>query len=234
LKFALLMPAAGSGVRLGAELPKALIDFGGVPLFVRAAQHFIEHAECVEAVIAAPPAHLGQFREQVPAAWKERNVQFVNGGETRQESVGNALAAMRSDADAVLIHDAARPLVSSALIERILNALDNGCQAAVPGFPIADTLKRVSHDGVTVLETVDRQMLSAVQTPQGMIRSLAVEAFQKAEREAFAGTDDASLIEHFRLGQVQILNGDPHNLKITTPEDLQFARDLWALRRASD
>ena len=227
MSFALLMPAAGGGVRLGAELPKALVEIAGAPMFLHAARPFLRNAQCVEAVVAAPAGWEPRFQQAADREWGKERVRVVTGGAVRQESVACALAALISDAEFVLIHDAARPLVGEALIGRVLAALANAA-AAVPALPVADTLKRTDEQK-TVVETVERAGLVAVQTPQGILRAAAEEAQRRARAEGFKGTDDVSLIEHFALGAVKAVAGDPRNFKVTTTEDLTLARKLMEL-----
>jgi 2-C-methyl-D-erythritol 4-phosphate cytidylyltransferase len=226
LSFALLMPAAGDGVRLGAELPKALVEIAGAPMFIHAARPFLRNAQCVEAVVAAPAGWEPRFQQAADREWGKERVRVVTGGAVRQESVVCALAALISDAEFVLIHDAARPLVSEAVIARVLEALSESV-AAAPVIPVMDTLKRT--DGRGIFETVERAGLVAVQTPQGILRAAAEEAQRRARAEGFEGTDDVSLIEHFALGAVKAVAGDPSNFKITTTEDLTLARKLMEL-----
>jgi 2-C-methyl-D-erythritol 4-phosphate cytidylyltransferase/2-C-methyl-D-erythritol 2,4-cyclodiphosphate synthase len=233
LSFALLMPAAGGGVRLGSDGPKALVEIAGAPMFVHAAQPFVRHAQCIEAVVAAPSGWESRFREIADHAWGKERVRVVTGGTTRQESVARSLAALVLDAEFVLVHDAARPLIGATLIARVLAALSEAV-AAVPVLPVTDTLKRIAGSGVA--ETVDRGVLVVAQTPQGMLRTAAEEAQRRAHATGFEGTDDVSLIEHFALGSVKAVAGDPGNFKITTGEDLALARKLMELEgnRAGD
>lgn len=221
------MPAAGGGVRLGAELPKALVEIAGAPMFVHAVRPFLRNAQCVEAVVAAPAGWEFRFQEMADREWGKERVRVVTGGAARQESAAGALAALISGAEFVLIHDAARPLVSETIIARVLAALSESV-AAVPVIPVADTLKRTD-ERHTVVETVERSGLVAVQTPQGILRAAAEEAQRRARAEGYEGTDDVSLIEHFALGAVKAVAGDPRNFKITTGEDLVLARKLMEL-----
>ena len=147
---------------------------------------------------------------------------------TRQESVGLALTALSLESQAVLVHDAARPLVQSDLIKRVLAALTDTA-AAVPGLPISDTIKRASGKPPTISATMDRRDLYTVQTPQGMQRAIAEAAYRKLAADAFEGTDDVSLIEHFHLGEVRLVEGDPRNIKVTTMNDLRRVQELLAL-----
>lgn len=143
----------------------------------------------------------------------------VHGGATRSESVRAGLAAVPDDADVVLVHDAARPLATPALATAVLAAVTTGADAAVPALPVADTVKRVAGD--TVLETFDRTTLVAVQTPQGF----RADVLRKAHAESLDGTDDAALVEAAG-GRVVVVPGEPHNLKLTRPDDLRIAEAL--------
>ncbi|HEY3294159.1 MAG TPA: 2-C-methyl-D-erythritol 4-phosphate cytidylyltransferase [bacterium] len=224
----MLIPAAGSGVRLGAHLPKTLIDLAGRPMFVRAADSLVRHPLCIETVIAAPAGFEEYYLEAAGKAWADYDVRVVTGGRTRQESVTFALRSLQQDSDAILIHDAARPFITPDVIERVLAALMAGDTAALPGLPVTDTLKRVATDSRLVDSTVDRHDLMAVQTPQGLRRDAAQTAFDRATRDGLDGTDDVWLIEHYRLGSIRVVDGAPRNFKITTPEDLARARELLA------
>jgi 2-C-methyl-D-erythritol 4-phosphate cytidylyltransferase len=228
LSFALLMPAAGGGVRLGTDRPKALVEIAGLPMFIQAARPFLRHPQCAEAVIAVPAGWESRFRSAAKSEWGEGRVKVVTGGAVRQESVARALEALTSDAEFVLMHDAARPLIEDGVIERVLVALIDTV-AVVPALPVVDTLKRVDERRM-VLETVDRRDLVAVQTPQGILREAAKEAYRRALATGFVGTDDVSLIEHFGLGAVAVVNGDPGNFKITTAEDLALGEKLMELQ----
>lgn len=222
------MPAAGSGVRLGAEKPKALIDIAGIPLFIHAARPFLRHPDCREAVIAVPPGWENAFLDFALREWPEGCLQVVPGGEERQQSVANALRQITSDAEFMLIHDAARPLVTDAAIQRVLDGFGEAIPAVIPVIPVADTVKRVDSDHF-VLETVHRSGLVAVQTPQGIRRGVLSETLQQAEETGYLGTDDASLVEHFRMGRIRAVAGDIRNFKVTTVEDLSLARELYHL-----
>jgi 2-C-methyl-D-erythritol 4-phosphate cytidylyltransferase len=227
LKFALLLPAAGSGTRLGSALPKALVEFAGEPMFVRALHPFLAFESLAAVVIAAPREHLSAFRDAVGELNARVEVRVIAGGETRQDSVGLALDAVQFFAvGAVLVHDAARPLVNTATIQRVLDGLDRDVVAVLPGLPVSDTLKAASGDPLLVTATVPRDGLYAVQTPQGVRYDAAVAAHQRARAEAVQCTDDVALIERFGLGRVRICEGDTLNFKITSPADLRLARLL--------
>lgn len=208
-----IVPAAGRGERLAAEQPKALVHLGGAPLLVHAARMLqsLSDIECV--VIAAPADHVDEVRQLVPDAT------VVCGGETRQESVRRALAALPADVDIVLVHDAARALAPVSLAERVLAAVHNACDVVVPGLPVTDTVKQVDAAG-HVLGTLDRTTLRVVQTPQGFRRSV-LEAVHRDPGSADA-TDDAGLAEAAGI-EVCVVAGEPEAFKVTTPFDLAVA-----------
>lgn len=215
-KTVAIVPAAGAGVRLGAGIPKAFAKLAGTPLVVRAIDG-LAASGAVDAVVVAVPADRTDEAQLVLSGGK-LPVHVVAGGTERSDSVRNALDSI-SDAEYVLVHDAARPLTPPSLIARVVDALRAGHSAVIPALPVVDTIKAVDANGV-VLGTPDRAGLRAVQTPQGF----AVDTLRRAHQRS-AGleyTDDASLVEHIG-GQVQTVEGDPLAFKITTPLDLQLA-----------
>ncbi len=217
------MPAAGDGIRLGSNIPKALVEVDGEPLFLHALRPFLHMNTCVEAVIAAPRDYLQHYRDRVPV-----RVKVIAGGGTRQESVGLALSAVTQVCDTVLVHDAARPLIHESLIQRVLEGLTAEFAAVVPGLSISDTVKRVLGQPAIIVETVNRKDLFTVQTPQALRWAVALEAYRRLTAEPFEGTDDVSLVEHFRLGAVRLVNGDVRNIKVTTASDLQRVHEILA------
>ena len=214
-----VLPAAGSGVRLGAGVPKAFVGLAGVPMLVRAVDGLLA-SDVVGHVVVVVPA------DQVDAAaamLTGRPATVVAGGADRTASVAAGLAATGTDAEVVLVHDAARPLTPPDVVRRVVEAVRAGAPAVIPVLPVADTIKRVDGAG-TVVSTVDRSELRAVQTPQG---------FRAADlRRAHAGTpdprtDDAGLVE--ALGDpVTTVAGDPLAFKVTTAWDLRIAELLLA------
>jgi 2-C-methyl-D-erythritol 4-phosphate cytidylyltransferase len=150
----------------------------------------------------------------------------VTGGATRAHSGRAGLAVVPASADVVLVHDAARPLATEALFAAVIDAVRDGADGAVPGLPVADTIKRV--DGDRVIETVPRDDLVAVQTPQ----AFRADALRAAHRDRADGTDDAALIERDG-GKVVVVPGDPANVKVTAPDDLELVAMLQARRSPS-
>lgn len=212
-----VVPAAGSGERLGAGIPKAFCEVDGRTLLDRAVGGLLA-AEVVDHVVVAVPAALV---DEAKRSLGERAT-VVAGGADRTTSVRLALAAVAGDPQFVLVHDAARALTPPALVVRVVDALRAGHTAVVPALPLHDTVKAVDANGV-VLGTPERAGLRAVQTPQGFARDLLLRAYQRAGTAAF--TDDASLVEQVG-GQVQVVDGDPLAFKITTALDLLLAEAI--------
>ena len=215
-----LIVAAGRGERLGADRPKALVELAGRPL-VQWSIDVLAGIEEIEKIVLALPAG-------VPAP---AGVTPVSGGPARSDSVRRALAAA-PQGDPVLVHDAARPLLTAALAEAVLAALrtDPSAQAAIAAAPVTDTIKRAGREGGEVRETLDRGELWAVQTPQVFRRAALERALDVDAPTLAAATDDAWLIERAG-GRVIVVPASEQNIKITTPLDLQLAELLLARRR---
>lgn len=217
-----LIVAAGSGQRLGAGIPKALVQLAGKTLMQRSADVLLSCERIGEIVVAlpmgvaAPPGTLG-----------------VLGGETRSESVRHALQVAEEGApsDIVLVHDAARPMVTTQLVEAVIDAMaDDRLHAAVAATPVTDTVKRAKDH--LVVETLDRSTLWAVQTPQAFRRHALARVLDQPYEVLARATDDASLIEQ-QGGRVAIVPSTAENLKVTTPLDLEIAGALLDLRARS-
>jgi 2-C-methyl-D-erythritol 4-phosphate cytidylyltransferase/2-C-methyl-D-erythritol 2,4-cyclodiphosphate synthase len=219
-----IVVAAGMGERLGSDRPKAFVKFGERTLVAASLETFEEH-DGVDGIIVAVPegfeTDMSLIADDIGAG---KIAAAVPGGATRAESVANALACLPDSAHFVLVHDAARPLVDEALIDRVMHGLAEGADGVVPALPVTDTVKRLGADG-SVSETFDRSSLRAVQTPQGFPVERLRAAIQAAAGELAAATDCASLVEAAG-GRVVCVEGDPRNLKITTPEDLARALEL--------
>lgn len=225
-----IVPAAGRGERLGPGAPKALRLLGGAPLLVHAV-HALAQARLVdEVIIAAPPGDVASVRSLLASSEVAAEVRVVAGGDTRQQSVGRALASLRPEVGVVLVHDAARPLLPSELADAVAAAVLAGHEAVVPGLRPSDTIKRVDEAG-RVVETLPRDALYAVQTPQGFRRALLEEAHDAGALDGYAATDDAALVE--RLGRpVYVIPGAEEAFKVTRPTDLVWAEAVLARRRA--
>ncbi|MDG4791359.1 2-C-methyl-D-erythritol 4-phosphate cytidylyltransferase [Micromonospora sp. WMMD1102] len=223
---AVLVPAAGAGVRLGPGGPKALRRIGGEPLLVHAVRRIAAAPSVHTVVVAAPPGDADAVRDLLAPVAELTVVAVVAGGATRQESVAAALAAVPAGPEIVLVHDAARALTPTALVESVAEAVRGGAEAVVPVLPVVDTVKEVSAAGL-VLGTVDRSALRAVQTPQGFRRSVLAAAHAAAVDPL---TDDAGLVEKQGV-PVTCVPGSEYALKITRPFDLALAEYLLTSTR---
>ncbi|MCZ2803956.1 2-C-methyl-D-erythritol 4-phosphate cytidylyltransferase [Modestobacter sp. VKM Ac-2983] len=215
-----IVAAAGSGLRLGAELPKALVPLGGRPLVCWAVES-LRAGGVDQVVVAAPASQQAAFIAVLPD-----DVHVVVGGDTRTASVRAALAAAREHASdqertAVLVHDAARPLTPPDVVARVLAALAGGARAVVPVLPVVDTTVVVDGDGVVTAD-VPRAPLRRVQTPQGFDRATLAAAYAHAQGTAAEFTDDASVVRAAGI-TVQTVPGDERAAKITVAHDLRMA-----------
>jgi 2-C-methyl-D-erythritol 4-phosphate cytidylyltransferase len=211
-----ILAAAGRGDRLGLDRPKAFAPLNDRPLIAESLER-LDASDWIEGIVVAAPPEWEEpcilVAEEVAAG---KVAATVTGGVTRSESVRNALAEVPEDASVVLVHDAARPLVTEEVIERVVTALGNGWDGAVPALPVADTVKRVN--GQAVAETLDREGLVSVQTPQAFVASVLRDAL--AGDLAQAG-DCAGLVEAHG-GRVRVVEGDRHLLKVTDSVDLEL------------
>jgi 2-C-methyl-D-erythritol 4-phosphate cytidylyltransferase len=205
-----IVPAGGSGERLGADRPKAFVVCAGRPLIEWSLD--VLRAVCDRVIVAAP------------AGWDEEP-DFVRGGESRSASVKNALAAA-PEAEVVVVHDAARPLVTRELVERCLAALEPGVDGAIAAVPMTDTVKEAAPDG-RVLRTLDRSSLWSIQTPQVFRAGVLRRALERDAAALAAATDDAALVDDAG-GVVSVVESFPENLKVTRESDLRIAEALLA------
>lgn len=214
-----VLVAAGRGERLGTDRPKAFARLGNRPLLAESLAR-LEDSSWIEGIVVAAPEGWEEpvilLAEELGAA---KVAACVPGGETRAGSVRAGVAEVPDDAAAILVHDAARPLVSAEVIERVLAPLGEGWDGAVPALPVADTLKRGS-DGA-VVATVDRDGLYVVQTPQAFVAS----TFRRALAASAEASDCAGLVEAIG-GRVKLVEGDRRLVKVTTAADLAFVETL--------
>jgi len=215
-----VLVAAGSGSRLGGDRPKAFVGLSGRPLLAESLER-LDLSDWVDAIVVAAPPDWEEptilLAEELVAS---KVAAVVTGGATRAESVRNALVEVPDDALVVLVHDAARPLVDDAILERLLGGLAEGVDGVVPGLAVRDTVKRVERGRVA--ETVSREGLVTVQTPQAFLADRL--------RSAYAGdladaTDCASLVERIG-GRIGVVEGEPRLVKVTTADDLALVERL--------
>lgn len=217
----LLIPAAGMGLRLGCDGPKALIDVAGKPLLVRTLERFRPLNLLPGTVVIVPAGFEAAFEAALEEAFPWVPISLVTGGAERQISVSNGLNALAPDTEIVAIHDAARPFVSTESVAESIEAADQ-FGAATVAVPSIDTILVGDADSF-LIDTPDRARLWACQTPQTFRVSVIREAHAAAKQADYLGTDDATLVQ--RTGHtVKLVRGTPLNFKVTTPEDLALAR----------
>ena len=212
---AVIIPAGGSGERLGAKIPKALVQLAGKTLIEHAVANMAPIANQI--IVAAPAGFEEQFKDLLGS-----EVTVVTGGLTRTLSVKKALALVEKENEYILVHDAARSLASTDLAMRVIDSLRAGEKAVIPGMPVSDTIKRVDGDNY-VTKTPTRSKLRSIQTPQGFTRKLLI----KAHTSADDATDDAGLVED-RGVDVKVILGEERAMKITTMKDLAIAHN-WLI-----
>jgi 2-C-methyl-D-erythritol 4-phosphate cytidylyltransferase len=213
--------AGGTGTRLGGGVRKQYLELAGEPVLLRAVRPFLDHPRIAAVVVVLPADDAAD-----PPAWLVAlPVAIVAGGVERGDSVWNGLQAIPPDAERVLVHDGARPLVTRAVIDRVLDACADG--GAIAAVQSTDTIKQVDADG-RITGTPDRRALWQAQTPQGFPAARLRDAYRRARAEGVLATDDAAVYERY-AGPVRVVPGAPENLKVTRPGDLEIAEVL--LRR---
>ncbi|HJT69708.1 MAG TPA: 2-C-methyl-D-erythritol 4-phosphate cytidylyltransferase [Terriglobales bacterium] len=235
MKTLVIIPAAGLGTRMGSApakdrkpvASKQFVALQGTPVLVHTLRKFARNSEVAEIFVALRKSEIDPFRarleREAPEILKNKTV-LLEGGENRQQSVANALAAISADVnDIVLVHDAVRPFVTAEIIQDVIAAAAK-YGAAITGVPAVDTVKQVERtaEGAIIKATIPREKIVLAQTPQGFRYGILKKAFDEATADGFLGTDEASLVE--RSGQeVAVVMGSPRNIKITTPADLELA-----------
>lgn len=219
----LMIPAAGSGKRLGFSSPKALVELAGDPILVHTLRHFAELDLIDDAIVLVPPVERAQFEDAIARAFGDGGIRIVDGGSERQHSVANGLEVLDPSTEIVVIHDAARPFVDASAIQASIDAAKiHG--AATVAISCADTILQGDGDAMLV-DTPDRSRLWACQTPQTFQRDVICDAHAAAKSDDNVYTDDATMVRAMGVS-VKIVNGSPNNFKITTPEDLAYAEYL--------
>jgi 2-C-methyl-D-erythritol 4-phosphate cytidylyltransferase len=226
----LLIACAGSGRRMGAERNKLLLEVAGRPVLAWTLEAALAASAIRWIGVVGQPLDREAIEAVVEAAQPDRPVQWIEGGETRQDSVRRGLAALPQDARSVLIHDGARCLVDPDLINRCAAAVEAG-EAVIAAAPVTDTIKRVDGSGL-IQDTPDRALLWGAQTPQGFPVHQLSEAHVRAQQEGWSVTDDASLFERLNW-PVRVMESSPANIKLTTRFDLTIAEAVLAGRAAA-
>ena len=230
MKVVVIIPAAGLGTRMAkagarpGQATKQFAEIAGKPILLHTLEKFAGVSEVSEIYVAVRENEAERLREFLSAQHLRPKMHVVVGGDHRQQSVANALAEVKAEAnDVVLVHDAVRPFVDSEIIQKVIEcAAKQG--AAIAGVPAVDTIKQVERtaDGAIITSTIPRERVVMAQTPQGFRYELLKRAFDDATQDGFIGTDEASLVE--RGGHlVAVVMGSPRNIKITTPADLELA-----------
>jgi 2-C-methyl-D-erythritol 4-phosphate cytidylyltransferase len=234
MKVIVIIPAAGLGTRMATAskgkkpLPsKQFTELAGTPILIHTLRKFASIPSISEIWIALRKGEMDEFRTRLHNEARDvlgKKLEIVEGGEHRQQSVGNALAALSAaHDDVVLVHDAVRPFVTSEIIDEVVAAARK-YGAAIAGMPAVDTVKQVDRtaEGALITATVPRERVVLAQTPQGFRYEVLKKAFDEAAADGFLGTDEASLVE--RSGkEVAVVMGSPRNIKITTPADMELA-----------
>lgn len=225
-----VVPAAGLGTRMGGNTPKQYLLLGGLPLLVYSLQVF-QNLESIREIIL-PVSESDRdycWREIVKAFGLKKVTQVVAGGQRRQDSVRNGLAAISKPPDGVLVHDGVRPFIDQIVVRNVIHRAGQ-TGAAVVAMPIHDTVKRVDVSGL-IQETLKREELWQIQTPQVFRYDWLVEAHQQAQQHQWDVTDDAALIE--RMGYpVSVVEGSCFNIKVTRPDDLAFGEAILKARES--
>src|SRR6202162_1818930 len=226
-RIAAIIPAAGLGTRMGAETPKQFLELDGMPLVIFALRRLAACPDITDFFIATRADDIVSLQDKVAKAALGRPARVVHGGDTRQQSVANALAQVDPATEIVLVHDAVRPFVTAEQIERVIaEACTRG--AAILGIPAIDTVKEVKRaslpqDVALITGTIPRERIVLEQTPQAFSAALLRQAFALAQAEDFTASDEAALVE--RLGHdVFVVLGSERNIKITRPADMELAR----------
>ncbi len=227
-----ILPAAGLGTRMAGPQPKQFLILNGLPILIHSLRAFAAVERVTAIYVAVRKPEMERVQAQIAEFGFAGRVRVVEGGDNRQESVSHALAALDAQPDdIVLVHDAVRPLIDAATIDRTIDAVvQHG--AAIVGLPAVDTIKQVERTahGALVTSTIPREFIVLAQTPQGFRFGLLQRAFAEAMADGFIGTDEASVVERAGL-PVAVVHGSQVNLKITQPGDLELA-EFYLRQRA--
>jgi 2-C-methyl-D-erythritol 4-phosphate cytidylyltransferase len=222
-----IIPAAGMGVRMGGGTPKQFLSLEGVPIFIHTLRKFVA-ADCIDHIFLGLRADdMERAQREIDREGFPKPVRLVAGGPIRQETVARALALAPPTTEVVAVHDAVRPFIERAMIERVVEAARKD-GAAILAMPSVDTIKQVERQ--TIVGTIPRDRIVLAQTPQVFRYEIIREAFERAAADGFIGSDESVLAE--RLGYtVRVLMGSDRNIKITKPSDLPLARLYIAQER---
>src|ERR1700693_4457266 len=226
-RVAAILPAAGLGTRMGGDTPKQFLELDGMPLIIFTLRRLAACSAITEFFISTRADDIVFLQDKVGKSGLGRPARVVHGGDTRQQSVANALAQVDPTTEIVLVHDAVRPFVTPAQLDRVIaEARTRG--AAILGIPAIDTVKEVKRaslpeDVALITATVPRERIVLAQTPQAFSYALLRDAFRKAEQDGVTASDEAAIVERFGH-DVFVVHGSDRNIKITRPSDMDLAR----------
>jgi 2-C-methyl-D-erythritol 4-phosphate cytidylyltransferase len=226
-RIAVIVPAAGLGTRMGADQPKQFLELDGVPLIIFTLRRLASCPAITDFLISTRAEDVMSLQDKVAKAALGRPAKVIHGGDTRQQSVANALAQVDPSTELVLVHDAVRPFVTREQIERLI-AEARARGAAILGLPAIDTIKEVKRaslpeDVALISATIPRERIVMAQTPQAFSYTLLRDAFRKAQQDDMTASDEAALVERFGH-DVFVVQGSERNIKITRPSDMDLAR----------
>ena len=226
-RIAAILPAAGLGTRMGAETPKQFLELDGTPIVIHSLRRIASCPLVTDIIVATRADEVTRLRERIAEEKFKQTVRVVKGGDSRQDSVAEALREVPKDTEIVLVHDAVRPFVTAEQITRVIEEARR-CEAAILGTPAMDTVKEVKRaslpeDVALIIGTIPRERVVLAQTPQAFATKLLKEAFARAQADGVSASDEAGLVE--RMGHdVHVVLGSERNMKITKPADMDLAK----------
>jgi 2-C-methyl-D-erythritol 4-phosphate cytidylyltransferase len=226
-RIAAILPAAGLGTRMGAETPKQFLELDGTPIVIHSMRRIASCPLVTDIIVATRADEVTRLRERIAEEKFKQAVRVVKGGDSRQDSVAEALREVPKDTEIVLVHDAVRPFVTTEQITRVIEEARR-CEAAILGIPAMDTVKEVKRaslpeDVALIIGTIPRERVVLAQTPQAFATKLLKEAFARAQADGVSASDEAGLVE--RMGHdVHVVLGSERNMKITKPADMDLAK----------
>jgi 2-C-methyl-D-erythritol 4-phosphate cytidylyltransferase len=226
-RIAAILPAAGLGTRMGAETPKQFLELDGTPIVIHSLRRIASCPLVTDIIVATRADEVTRLRERIAEEKFKQTVRVVKGGDSRQDSVAEALREVPKDTEIVLVHDAVRPFVTAEQITRVIEEARR-CEAAILGIPAMDTVKEVKRaslpeDVALIIGTIPRERVVLAQTPQAFATKLLKEAFARGQADGVSASDEAGLVE--RMGHdVHVVLGSERNMKITKPADMDLAK----------
>ncbi len=225
MKYTLIIPCGGIGERVGAEIPKQYIKINGKSILNWTLSRFVNFTDIAQLLIPADDNYIDEIKSAIPSEFQDR-YKITPHGKTRFNSIYNAIEHIDAESEYVIIHDAVRPFVTHNLIEKLMTSVQK-YNGVVPYLHPTDTIKTIDRDKkeTFIYDTIDREMLAAVQTPQLFGRNLFIKAYEYSNKNRFKGTDDSSILEYSKF-LPKLMIGESQNLKITTEIDIEIAKIL--------